>query len=254
MTRPIAQAAAVCAVIAAKGGEPWLVPLIVTRTCSDLSELDRAVRAGHDWWMFTSANAVRAWQEGCADGRVDARARAAAGVACVGPATAQAARSAGLEARAVAPVARADGMKALLAERLARGTSVLWPRGASAERGLANDLRNVGLRVDDVCVYETCDSGHGPQLLREMVLGRVDAVLFYSPSAVQVFAAAWNEAGRPSFRGLLAAIGPVTAAALRTAQLPVALDGGLAAAGADSGGWIDDLLSAIQVVIHQSAE
>jgi uroporphyrinogen III methyltransferase/synthase len=254
VTRPLAQAAAVCAVIVAKGGEPLPLPLIATRTCSDLSDLDRAVRAGQDWWMFTSANAVRAWQEGCADGRVDARARPAVGVACVGRATAQVAAAAGLEVRAVAPVARADGMKTLLTERLTRGTSVLWPRGAAAERELANDLRDAGLRVDDVCVYETCDSGRGPELLREMVLGRVDAILFYSPSAVRVFAAAWNEAGRPPLRGLLAAIGPVTAAALRAAQLPVALEGGRSATGADTGAWIDDLLNAIQALIHQSAE
>jgi uroporphyrinogen-III synthase len=78
--------------------------------------------------------------------------------------------------------------------------------------------------------------------------------LFYSPSAVRVFAAAWNEAGRPPLRGLLAAIGPVTAAALRAAQLPVALEGGRSATGADTGAWIDDLLNAIQALIHQSAE
>ena len=119
-----------------------------------------------------------------------------------------------------------------LGEALA-GKRVLLPRSQRAGADLPDALRSVGAEVTEVVTYHTGGVGAaGPGVIEAMREGRVDAVLFFSPSAVENVRC---ELGADVFSRLgahaaLAAIGPVTAAALRKAGLPVAIEAPLATA------------------------
>jgi len=87
-------------------------------------------------------------------------------------------------------------------------------------------LQTAGARVTDVVAYRTV--GPGPdaeQALERIRTGAVDAVTLASPSAFEQLA---EQLGMPRLAELtgrvaLAALGPVTAAAIRQAGLPVAV-------------------------------
>jgi len=143
---------------------------------------------------------------------------------CVGPTTEDAARSAGLP---VASLAReSDDAQGLLAALRGRspvaGRWFLLPRAEKGRELLAEGLRADGAEVSSVPVYRTDPVPFdGPALADDLAAGRIDALIFASPSAVHAFAAGVGPAGRDAARSaIVCAIGSVTDAALREAGLP----------------------------------
>jgi uroporphyrinogen III methyltransferase / synthase len=168
--------------------------------------------------MFTSAYAVQAVIGRAARlGRTITRNAPAPRIAVVGPATKDKAEKAGLSvhymARAHLGVALADEM----AEGL-RGKRVLLPRSDRANPDLPSSLRKFGADVTEVIAYRTIrPAGADQERLAGIARGEADAILFFSPSAVQSFV---ELSGRKQLsilqdRVAMAAIGPVTARALR---------------------------------------
>lgn len=185
-------------------------PLIEVTLRED-AELLAAVRSEYDWLLFTSANAVQAY--------VDARRKAGAGTpkksraACVGPRTAQVARDSGLDVELMPDGPSGEGVVRLLADRPQSGAALLWVRGNLADPGLTDPLRDAGMSVAQAVGYDTKPSGEASTLVRDVRAGEVDAVTFFSGSAADAFADAWNDPSPPDT--VLAALGPATAAALR---------------------------------------
>jgi uroporphyrinogen-III synthase len=108
-----------------------------------------------------------------------------------------------------------------LGSRLA-GAKVLLPRSDGANPDLPAALKNFGAAVTEVIAYRTLrpaetDSGS----LSAITRGEADAVLFFSPSAVQNFVELFGAAQFSALQDKLAvtAVGPVTAKALREAGL-----------------------------------
>jgi len=103
---------------------------------------------------------------------------------------------------------------------------VLLPRSARAGRNLPDALRAAGAQVTEVVAYHTGGVGAAePEVMDALREARVDLVSFFSPSAVENLR---SELGaevllRLGAKAALAAVGPVTAAALRKAGLPVAI-------------------------------
>ena len=107
------------------------------------------------------------------------------------------------------------------------GKRVLLPRSDRAGRDLPDALRAAGAEVTEVVAYHTGGVGAAePGVMDAVREARVDVVSFFSPSAVENLR---GELGaevlsRLGAKAALAAVGPVTAAALRKAGLPVAIE------------------------------
>jgi uroporphyrinogen-III synthase len=144
--------------------------------------------------------------------------------AAIGDATARAARDLGLDVALVAEEATAEGLVATLLPRLQAGERVLYPRSAIARTYLPGALRDAGIDVTVVDAYRTIpESKISPDVLTHLRSGGVDIIVFASPSSVS---ALLDMLGRERF--LIEQIpaicaGPVTAAAVREAGLPVAV-------------------------------
>jgi uroporphyrinogen III methyltransferase/synthase len=219
VSRPEEQAGELAAALRAAGARPELLPLIRIEPPADPSQLDAALASldAYDALLFASANAVRSFAA-----RAQMRGRplgAFAGrVYCVGPRTAEAARDAGLRVQAVPERHDAEGLAAAIAAcGFPPGRRYLLPRAEEGRQLLPERLRESGAVVDAVAAYRTVPAPvDAAALCGRLVRREIGAVTFTSPSTVRRFAELLDAPAREALRGcLVAAIGPVTAEALR---------------------------------------
>ena len=225
VTRAEEQAGEMLDALRKAGAEPVALPLLRIVPCEDTRALDRALAQpdAYDVLLLTSGNAARLFTARAAALGVSWL-REGLRVACVGPFTAKVAGEAGLPVH-LAPTLRFDAEGLL--ETLERwlppaGKRFLLPRSASARDVLPEGLRARGGQVDVIELYRPEPAPVDEAWLRaELVAGRLDALTFTSPSTVRHFLAHLDaEARVAAGRLVVAAIGPVTAAALREAGLP----------------------------------
>lgn len=222
VTRSDEQAGELVAALADLGAEGVSVPMIRLAPPDDFAPLDAALARldDYDALLLTSANAIRALAD-----RAARRGVALAGfdrVVCVGPRTAEAALEAGLSVHRVPSRFDAEAVLAdLLAHDAPAGRRFLLPRSASARDVLPEGLRRAGAEVDAVTAYRTLPAEvDAPALRARLVAGDFDALTFTSPSTAKHFAALLDDASRAAAAlCTVAAIGPVTAAALESAGL-----------------------------------
>jgi uroporphyrinogen III methyltransferase/synthase len=222
VTRQASQAGEWQRALEAAGAVPVLAPAIRTAPLRDAAALDAAFAAlgTYDWLVAASANALRelgaaARERGVALAGLRAR------VACVGEASAAAARELGL---APVPAAAGDAQRLLawlLAQDAWAGRRVLLPRAEAAGATLPAGLRGAGAHVDELALYRTEPAPFdAAALAAELSARRLDALAFASPSAARHFAAGLGAEGIAAARAAaIAAIGPVTAEALRAVGL-----------------------------------
>lgn len=224
VTRAAEQSAHLVRALQEAGALPVLVPLVAFGSPDDLNALDEAIRElrRYDWMFLTSQNALRALQERCQSLHLNLLAiLEGVRVAAVGPATAEAAKSAGLQVSYLA--AKHQGVS--LAEELAqqiRGKCVLLPRSNKANPELVEKLRQLGARVKEVVAYRTLrPDQHDLAKAEVMTREGADAVLFFSPSAVHHLQDLLGQEKFLEFsrRCVFSAIGPVTEDALRKAKV-----------------------------------
>lgn len=229
ITRAAEQSEALAKELAARGAIPVVLPLISFSPPEDRRPLDRAIAeiAQFDWLVLTSAQAVRALTERTEDLQ-QPLVRMGSGkirVACVGPVTAAAARSANLPVEYVAVTHNGVALANELGSRL-QGAKVLLPRSDRANPDLPTALKNYGAQVIEVIAYRTLRTATDDQEKLKMVAGsQAAAVLFFSPSAVQHFAELVGAEQLRSIQAKLAitAVGPVTAKALSQAGVTRAI-------------------------------
>jgi len=196
----------------ALGARVLEVPTIRIAPPDDFGPFDRALRtrAPFDWVVFTSRHGVRAFDERAKAIAVDAR-TVGNKIAAVGPATAGAARGAGLRVDRVPSRFLTDAIADALGA--VDGQRVLLPRADIARRSLADALRARGAIVTEVVAYRTLPAGadRPPDGLRD-----VDLVVFTSASAARGLERVLGpEAKDLKQRAAAACIGPVTAEATR---------------------------------------
>jgi uroporphyrinogen-III synthase len=219
ITRAAAQTEALAKQLLGLGALPVLLPLVAFAEPEDFALLDEAIaQVEHfDWVIFTSGQAVRAVvsrskQLNASLERLGSKLQ----VATVGPVSAEAVRQAGLPVEYVANTHNGVALADELGERL-RGRTVLLPRSDRANPDLPAALKAHGAHVTEVVAYRTLQPSEVDLLhLSRISTGEADAILFFSPSAVQHFA---ELAGTEQFRKLqgrvaITAVGPVTASAL----------------------------------------
>ena len=217
------------------GATVLLFPAVSFSEPSDTAELDRAIRSlgEFDWILFTSANAVRffarrcrklgvepdpGWKLSLRGGRPGNRQRRGCGGISGRPC------GAGISWRGAGPA----NFPRRLPERR------FCCRAASARGPICRmRWRRVGAEVTEVVAYHTGGLGViEPGVMRAIREAQVDVISFFSPSAIENMRGELGEEvlSRLGAKAALAAVGPVTAAALRDAGLRVAIEAPLATA------------------------
>ncbi len=210
------------------GAVVLLLPVVNFSAPADTAPLDRAIGSleTFDWVVFTSANAARFFVDRCAKlGRVRGGSQGPR-CAAVGSATAAAAMQAGFTVDLVAGEFRGEALAHDLGPAVA-GKQVLLPRSDRAGRELPDALEKAGAHVTEVIAYHTSGSGAAdPGVIESVRAAQVDVVSFFSPSAVvNLRGILGTEAfSRLGARAAMAAVGQVTAEALRRAGVPVAIE------------------------------
>jgi uroporphyrinogen-III synthase len=221
VTRPREYAAGLVAELERLGAEVVVMPLLQIEPMRDADAvtLESALVdvARYDWIVFTSANGVAAVQEHLAGKLVGAK------IAAVGPATAAAVRTLGVEPAFVperyAAGEIADGLGSL------HGQRVLLPQADIAEPWLQAQLTARGASVEAVVAYRTVAVDPSAVEAAELVQG-VDAVTLASGSGARnlaALAAKFPLVAKSLDKTCIVAIGPKTAEAAREVGLTVGL-------------------------------
>src|SRR6202000_3318791 len=195
------------------------LPLVAFSTPKNFAPLDAALRRWQefDWVLFTSANAVQSVAQRATTANLGILRRSSRPqIAAVGPATNEAAAKAGLYVTYVAKTHLGLALAEELAQQL-RNKTVFLPRSDRANPDLPAALKKLGGTVTEVIAYHTLPPSNVDRArVTEVLDENSDAVLFFSPSAVNDLA---DLIGRESLAQLqnkiaIAAVGPVTTAAL----------------------------------------
>ena len=220
VTRAVLQSSELFAKLSKRGAIAISLPLVTFAAPEDFSALDAALLRlqQFDWIIFTSANAVHALTARSGTLHLDlSHGETPPLVAVVGPATQQEAENAGFSVDYVAKTHLGIALAEELGERLS-GKNVFLPRSNRANPNLPEALRRLGANLTEVVAYQTLPpSDVDRERVAQVLESEADAILFFSPSAVQNLA---DLLGRQQFdalqnRVVIAAVGPVTAAALR---------------------------------------
>jgi uroporphyrinogen-III synthase len=218
VTRAAHQAGKLSEGLRALGAEPVEVPVLEIGPPKSFKELDRALLQipQYDWFIFTSANTVRAVVERTAELGVDLAPAKGAQVAAVGEATAAALRSAGLDVTIVPESYVAESLLKSLSRQLA-GKRVLLARAAVARDLIPNALLKAGAKLDVADAYQNVLPEEAPAALREALRKPLDGATFTSSSSVSHLAEAAQKAriAFPLFGVPAISIGPITSQTLR---------------------------------------
>jgi uroporphyrinogen III methyltransferase/synthase len=203
----------------AQGAAAVEVPAIEIRDPADggaalAAAVDRL--GDYAWVVLTSPNGARRLLDAVRDRGRDARAFAGAGLAAIGPGTAEALAAANLEVDLVPPRFVAESLLDALPAPSATGGRLLLVRAAVARDVLPEGLRSKGWDVDVVEAYRTEQAPLAEE--QAAAVAAADVVTFTSSSTVSNFLAAMT--GRP-IPPVVAAIGPITAATAREHGLAV---------------------------------
>ena len=209
VTRAPGQASELSARLRARGAHVGELPTIRSEDPSDGGAGLRAAladAAGYDWLVVTSPNGARRVCDALRDGRDLAGVRLAA----IGPGTRRVLSERHLEVDLVPDRYVAVSLLDAFPPPPDGGGRVLLARAEVAREVLPDGLRERGWQVDVVDAYRTVPARPEPAALE--AVASADAVTFTSASSVQNFVAA---AGADAVPPVVAAIGPVTAAAAR---------------------------------------
>ncbi|MEQ1354180.1 MAG: uroporphyrinogen-III synthase [Candidatus Acidiferrum sp.] len=222
ITRAERQSAGLLGKLEALGALPSLLPLVAFAAPEDYGPMDAALDQleSFDWIIFTSENAVRAVVKragvrGNLRNVAGRRSRAAA----VGPTTAAAAERAGFFVDYQAKTHSGASLANELGERL-RNQAVFLPRSDRANPDLPGLLRNYGATVTEAIAYRTVTPVNlDREKIAAIVHGEVDAILFFSPTAVEHFIGIVGDKILQALQSSVAitAVGPITANALNQA-------------------------------------
>jgi len=220
VTRAVEQSQSLVEALRIAGAEPVLLPLLVFAPPDDSAQLDACLKNGaqFDWVFFTSQNALRAVQQRCAILELPlAKVFNGVKIAAVGPATAEAVTDAGLPVSFISRIHNGVALAEELASEV-RGKRIFLPRSDRANPELIAVLKRFGAQVTSVVAYKTVSpNSDSPDTQESLFRNNVEAVLFFSPSAVHhlrelLGAQRFRDLSRQS---IFVAIGPVSENALK---------------------------------------
>lgn len=204
------------------GAQTIEAPLFKVAPAEDPEALERAAASidAYQWVVFTSANTVTRFVSALVSGPRDLRALGHVSIAALGPNTADRLEARGLKPDVTLPEVRLDALvDAMGAAGPIEGQRVLVVRPDYVRETLAGELARHGAAVTDLVAYNTVsappESDAAQEIYRLLLDGKVDAVTFTNPTAVQRFAALIGEEQAADLLNTttVAALGPVTQAA-----------------------------------------
>lgn len=224
VTRSPEQAEELVDALETLGAQAIVAPTFRLAPPEDPEAVDRAAASvdKYHWVVFESATSVTRLLSALSRGPRDLRAMGGVSVCAIGPSTADRLIASGVKPDVVIPEYRVESIVEAIASRgPLDGQSILIVRPDHLRDVLAGDLGERGAAVTDLVAYrtaaESADSPVVQDLYRMLLDGRIDAVMFTSPTAVRRFATVIGEEHVADLLGttVVAAIGPVTAAAAR---------------------------------------
>ncbi len=188
VTRPLPDAQALAKILAARGIEAVLEPLLTIRPKPDAAALLERELGGVQALLFTSANGARAFAGVCK--------RRDFPVFAVGDATSRAAKAAGF-ARVESAQGNSADLAELAAARLKPGSGDLLHVSAGEVAGdLAGVLAKAGFRLRRAAIYEALAAERLSAETQALIKrGGLDAALFFSPRTARCFVRLAGEAG-----------------------------------------------------------
>lgn len=209
VTRAEGQASVLAESLRTLGAEPWVLPAIEIVPATDEAPAHAAIRQldAYDWVIFTSANAVRAWDRLTAGRTLPSPPMLAA----VGPNTAIEVERVWRRPDVIPSTFRAAELLPALGD--VRGKSFLLPRGDLAGDDLPRALTDAGARhITSVEVYRTVAAPWPAE-----IQGTPDIITFTSSSGVLATHERLAERGLLRWLGEVpcVCIGPITATTLQ---------------------------------------
>ena len=210
ITRPLAAARALAALLAALGHDAVVEPLLTIIADPDAGARLGPALAGAQALLFTSMNGATSFA--AASERRDIR------VYAVGDGTAASARQAGF-AQVESAQGDVEALVALVSARLSpEGGALVHPSGHAVAGDLAGRLTRLGFTVRSVPLYRAITAdGLGAATLAAFQAGQIDAALFFSPRTAATFVrlAAAAGIGRHCATTAAVALSPAVAAELQ---------------------------------------
>jgi uroporphyrinogen III methyltransferase/synthase len=187
VTRARSQASKLVKQLEDLGADVLEYPTIEIVPVRDPAPLDEALRniANYDWMMFTSSNAVRGIAARMKAIGIDSRALAHLKFGVNGPSTAKALAEIGINADLVPDQYLASAMVELLNKENIVPNNVLFPRSEIGRETLANGLKELGSKVDEVVAYSTEPPNDTGDLARAAYEEGIDFTTFTSSSTVR---------------------------------------------------------------------
>lgn len=217
--RARAQAQEICDALEHTGANPVPVPVIEFAPPLDAAPMQHAIDrvADYQWIVFTSANGVEFFFAGGLDPADMKTSRFAA----IGPATADALRTHGIDADLVPERSTDEALVDALIKRVRPDDRVLLPRAELADDSLPHELREAGATVDAITAYRSLPPDGLAQSLRTAFANTIHAVTFTSPSTItNTLTALGAERGYLDDL-VMVSIGPTTSRAAHEAGVPV---------------------------------
>ena len=189
------------------------VPMIEIKPARSFKALDAAILRmdDYDGFLFTSRHAVLHFLDRLKTKETSIEALRPKMIVAIGKTTADELKNFGLAATCMPEEETAESMVKLLGKFPAKGKRFLIPRSDLARDLLVDELRKRGAHVDAVTVYRNICSK-----IKKQDLGRIDEIVFTSPSTVKNFLKIHGEI--PASIKVWA-IGPVTQAQLETFKI-----------------------------------
>jgi uroporphyrinogen III methyltransferase / synthase len=224
ITRPEAQAADMRRLLRQQGARTILFPTIRIVPPESWQALDQALEhlETYHWIIFTSANGVHFFFRRLKETGRDIRDLKGIRVCTIGPATASTLEAMGIRVDLIPDTFISEGVVRAFEKLDVKGRKILLPRAETARDVIPEGLSWLGAAVDVVPVYRTIASENKKEELEVLMdTGKVDVITFTSPSTVTNFMAIMGDGFKLPPRIRIACIGPVTAAAVKKAGLPV---------------------------------
>ncbi len=221
VTRSREQSSVLAEMIDDLGGEAVEFPLIKLqqpRGNKELRELDEAIKSlsTYDHIIFTSVNGVEYFFKRMKQLSIDIRSMSKASISAVGPKTSEALNERGLLVETIPIQYQAEHLLDQMMDKLKPGQKALLPRADIARKFLPEKLREVGINVTEVDVYETVITDEGAsEIIEALKNHEIHIVTFTSSSTVHNLMTILKQHHLIPFDLLektqIACIGPVTA-------------------------------------------
>lgn len=215
VTRAREQASEFSDLLEGSGAEVIEFPTIEIAPPRSWRELDNAIKrvSRYDWIIFTSVNGVRYLVERLRRLGKDIRELKGVKVCAIGPRTAEAIESLGINVDLTPKEYRGEAIIEGLGRRRIKGKRFLIPRALKAREILPEEIKRLGGKVDVVTAYRTVKPGEKTEAIRQLLKeGKIDVVTFTSSSTVTNFVGMFEKGEIPCLLNgiVVACIGPIT--------------------------------------------